>query len=71
MHLSCVRICTIYKKDQNEVPLVTRHLGVPSGASKTIAKPMVRLVETMNLSCIDTNTVSKHIETRFAMTHVT
>jgi hypothetical protein len=32
---------------------------------------MVRLMQTVLLSCIDTNTVSKRTETRFAMTHVT
>jgi hypothetical protein len=40
-----------------------RHLGVPSGASKTDYEPMVRLTQTEHLSCTDTNTVSKQIET--------
>jgi hypothetical protein len=31
--------------DQNELPLEPRHLGVPSGASKTIIVPMVHLVQ--------------------------
>jgi hypothetical protein len=39
--------------------------------SKMISKPMVHFVETMNLSCTDTNTISKQTETRFHMTHVT
>jgi hypothetical protein len=57
--------------DRNEHPLGPRHLGVPSGASKTISKPIVRLVQTVYLSCTDTNTVSKWTETRFHMTHIT
>ena len=34
----------------NEIPHDPRHLGVPSGASKTIAEPMVRLAQTVRLS---------------------
>ena len=41
--------------DQNELPLENHHLGVPSGASKKISKPMVRLAPTVHLSCTDTN----------------
>jgi hypothetical protein len=55
----------------NRARLDPRHLGVPSGASKTIYEPMVRLTQPEHLSCIDTDTVSKQIETRFHMTHVT
>jgi hypothetical protein len=36
-----------------------------------ISEPMVRLAQTMHLSCIDTNTVSKRTEMRFHVTHVT
>jgi hypothetical protein len=36
-----------------------------------ISKPMVLLVQTVHLSCIDTNTISKEAKTRFAITHVT
>jgi hypothetical protein len=32
---------------------------------------MVRLVQTVDLCCTDTNTISKRIKTRFYMTHVT
>jgi hypothetical protein len=55
----------------NRAPPDPRHLGVPLGASKMIYDPMVRLTQTKHLSCTDANTVSKHIETRFHMTHVT
>jgi hypothetical protein len=59
------------KMKRNEHPLEPRHLEVPSGAPKMISEPMVRLAQTMQLSCTDTNTVSKWTETRFHMTHVT
>jgi hypothetical protein len=39
--------------------------------SKMISEPMVRVAQTMHLSCTDTNTISKWTETRFAMPHVT
>ena len=56
---------------RNELPLGHRHLVVPSGATKTIFEPMVRLVQTMHLSCTDANTTSKWKEERFHMTHDT
>jgi hypothetical protein len=43
--------------DRNELPFELRHLGVPSGASKMISKHVVRLVETMHLSCTETNSI--------------
>jgi hypothetical protein len=55
----------------NRAPPDPHHLGVPSGASKTIYEPMVRLTPTEHLSCTDANTISKQIEMRFHMTHVT
>ena len=57
MHLSCVKISTMPK--QAGLSLETRHLGLPSGASKMISKPMARLAQTVHLYCADTNTVSK------------
>jgi hypothetical protein len=57
--------------DRKKLPFEPRHLGVPSGASKTISKPMVRLVQTVHLSCIDTNTISKRTETRIYVPQVT
>jgi hypothetical protein len=41
------------------------------GASEMISKPLVRLAQTMHLSCTDSNTISKQTEMRFHMTHVT
>ena len=48
--------------DRNELSLEHHQPGVPTGASKMISEPMVRLAQTMHLSCIDTNTVSKRTE---------
>ena len=57
--------------DQNELPLEPRHLVIPSGASKMISEPMVRLVQSMHLSCTDADNTSKRKEERFHITHVT
>jgi hypothetical protein len=61
----------LFSNRPNRAPPDTRHLGIPSGASKTVYGPTIRLTQTEHLSCPDTNTVSKQIETRFHMTHVT
>ena len=45
--------------DQNELPLDPQHIGVPSDVTKMIFRPMVCLVQTVHLSCIHTNTISK------------
>jgi hypothetical protein len=37
----------------NRAPPDPCHLGLPSGASKTIYEPMVRLTQTEHLSCTD------------------
>jgi hypothetical protein len=51
--------------------LEPHHLGVSLGASKMISEPIVCLMQTMHLSCTETNTVSKRTRTRFHMTQVT
>jgi hypothetical protein len=48
--------------DENEIPHDTCHLGVPSGASKTIFEPMVCSAQTLHLSCVKISTISKHTE---------
>jgi hypothetical protein len=60
-----------FQKDRNKILHDPCHLGVPSGASKSVSEAMVRLVQTVDLSCTDTNTISKRTKTRFYMTHVT
>jgi hypothetical protein len=57
--------------DQKELPLDEYHLGVPSSVPKNISKPMVCSVQTMHLSCIETNTISKRTKTSFHLTNVT
>jgi hypothetical protein len=59
------------RMDWIELPLEPPHHAVSLGVPKTISEPMVRLAQTMHLSCTDTNTLSKWTETRFHMTHVT
>jgi hypothetical protein len=57
--------------DQTELPLMSCLLGIPSSVSKTISMPMVCSVQTVHLSCTDTNTISKRTKKRFHTTHVT
>jgi hypothetical protein len=57
--------------DRNGLLVEPCNLGVPSHVSKMIFGPMVRLTQTVHLSCTDTNTVSKWTETRFHRTHIT
>jgi hypothetical protein len=42
-------------------PLEPRHLGEPSGASKMISKPTVRLVQTLHLSCFKISNISNEL----------
>jgi hypothetical protein len=49
----------LFPNGPNKAPLDPPHLGVPSGASKTVYEPMVRLTQTEHLSCTDTNTIPK------------
>jgi hypothetical protein len=57
--------------DQNEILDDPHHLGVPSGASKTISKPMVRSTQTLHLSCVKISTISKWAKTSFQLGLVT
>ena len=56
---------------QNELPLEPRLRVVPSGVSKMISEPTVRLAQTMHLYRTDTSTVSKWTEMRFHKIDVT
>jgi hypothetical protein len=53
--------------DLNKIPLEPRQLGVPSGASKTISDPMVRLAQAMT----NTNTTTEQTKTGFHMSQIT
>jgi hypothetical protein len=55
--------------DSNKLPLDPHHLGVSSGASKTISEPMVHSAQIVHLYCTDNNTVFKRTKMRFHMTH--
>jgi len=57
--------------DSKSLPLDPRNLGVPSGASKTIFELIARSAQTLHLSCVDTNTVSKWTKMSFHLIHVT
>ena len=55
----------------SDIPNDPHHLGVPSGASKTISEPMVRRAQTVHRSCFKIRTISKRNETSFHLSFVT
>jgi hypothetical protein len=57
--------------DRSEIQHDPSHLGVPSGVSKKISEPMVRLGQTVQLSCIKISTSSKQTEMSFHLGLVT
>jgi hypothetical protein len=57
--------------DRKKLPPEPRHLGVPTGASKTISGPILHLAQTVYLCYTDTKTISKRTKMRFHMTHIT
>jgi hypothetical protein len=59
------------KMFQNKLPFHPRDLGVPSGASKMISMCMVHSVQTMRLSCLEINSISKWTEMSLNLTLVT
>jgi hypothetical protein len=61
----------LFLNGPNRAPPDPHHLGVPSSASKMISMPMVCSVQTVLLSCTDTNIVSKQTKMRFYTAHVT
>jgi len=48
--------------DQNNLPLDPCHKGVPLGVSKVISEPVVRSAQTVHVSCVKINTMSKQTE---------
>jgi hypothetical protein len=48
--------------ETSEIPHDPCYLGVPLGASKLISKPMVRLTQTVHLSCAKISTISEWTE---------
>jgi hypothetical protein len=56
--------------ESTEIPHDQRHLGVPSGASKKNFEPMVRLTQTVHLSCIKISFVLKQAELSLVSRHL-
>jgi len=57
--------------DINEHPLVPRHLGVASSSAKMIFEPIVRLAQTVHLSCVKNSSISKPTKSSFHLSLVT
>jgi hypothetical protein len=57
--------------DQNELPLDSGHVGVSSDVSKMIFEPMVRSAQTVHVSCVKINIMSKQTETSFHLSQIT
>jgi len=64
MHISCTETNTISKQTKARFHM-TRHQGVPSGASKLIFKHMVCSMQTVHQSCIKISTISKQTKPSF------
>ena len=71
MHLSCTDANASLQMERREIPNDPRHLGVPSGPSKTISEPMVCSTQTVHLSCIKIITISKWTKMSFHLSLVT
>jgi hypothetical protein len=57
--------------DRCELSLDQRHLEVPSRVPEKISMPVVHSVQTVHLSCVEINTISKWSEISFHLTNVT
>jgi hypothetical protein len=57
--------------DRNKLPLDKCHLGVPSGVPKMISESVAHSAQTLHLSCMEINTISKWTKMSFHFTHVT
>jgi len=55
----------------NEIPHDPRHLGVLSGASKTISELVVPSAQTVHRSCVKISTTSKRTKTSFQLSFIT
>jgi hypothetical protein len=55
----------------NEIPHDPRHLGVPSGVSKTISEPMLRSAQTVDLTCVKISTIYEWTDSSFHLTLIT
>jgi hypothetical protein len=57
--------------DRNEILHDPGYLGVLSVVSKSIFEPVVRSVQTVHLSCVKNNTISKQTETSIHLSLIT
>jgi hypothetical protein len=57
--------------DPNKLPVDQRHPEVPLGVTKKIFMPVLHSAQTVHLSCVEINTISKRSETSFHLTSVT
>jgi hypothetical protein len=57
--------------NQNEILDDPHNLGVPSAASKMVSVAMVRLAQTVHLSCVKISTISKQTEMSFHLSLAT
>jgi hypothetical protein len=55
----------------SEIPHDPRHQGIPSGVSKMILEPMIRLAQAVDLSYIKIKTISERTETSFHLSIIT
>jgi hypothetical protein len=56
--------------ERSEIPHGPLHLGLPTGESKMISKPMVRLTQTVHLSYVKINTISKQTKLSLEPCHL-
>jgi hypothetical protein len=59
------------QRERNELPIDPRHLGVRSVEPKIIFEPITHSAQTVHLSCVEINTISKRTERSFYLTHIT
>jgi hypothetical protein len=57
--------------DQYEIPHDPSHLGVPSGASKTISEVRICSAQTVHLSCVKISTIVERTESSIHLSLVT
>jgi hypothetical protein len=64
-HLHCLQM------DWNEIPQDPHHLVVPSGMYKMISEPLICSTQTVHLSCVKINTISKWTESSIHLSLIT
>jgi hypothetical protein len=70
VYLSCTDANTISKLT-DEIPHEPHHLGVLSGVSKMIFKPVVRSAQTVHHACAKISSISKQTKTSIHLSLLT